>query len=340
MNIMQLTDSLAANPDIVSKILNSLGYDRIQFNSVKKQFRFARAEGNNPTSVILNLDSLKFFCFSTNEKGDLYTLIMDKLGLPFPKALKYVAKISGFDTKEFSSDIKLPFNGFFRNLKRQIEEPETAMETYSESILNNYVKSPNMMFFNDGISFQAQSDYDIGYDLATNRITVPIRTFRGELCGIMGRLNDTQCGHEERWFPIIPCSRSLTLFGYCKNYKFIQEKSFCIVGESEKFPMQAASFGCNLALATSGCHISDIQAKYLKAMMTKYIIVAYDEGLEEEFVREQASKLKIDNCIMRNKVGYVWDETNELLLKGRKQSITDLGKDKFAEAINKKVRWL
>ena len=197
-----------------------------------------------------------------------------------------------------------------------------------------------MLFYNDGINFEVQSEYNIGYDIETNRITVPIWTFKGELCGIMGRLNDTECAHEDRWLPIVPCSRSLTLFGFHRNYQTIQEKNLCIICESEKAPMQAASFGCNCVLSSSGCHISQTQAKYIKSLMADNVIVAFDEGLDEEFVRNEAQKLVCDNSILKNKVGYIWDSDNEVLKKGMKQSITDIGKEKFAYAINRKVKWL
>ena len=74
--------------------------------------------------------------------------------------------------------------------------------------------------------------------------------------------------------------------------------------------------------------------------MTDKVIVAFDEGLDEEFVRDEASKLVCDNSILKKKVGYIWDDDNEILEKDKKQSITDLGKEKFAYAINKKVKWL
>ena len=74
--------------------------------------------------------------------------------------------------------------------------------------------------------------------------------------------------------------------------------------------------------------------------MTDKVIVAFDEGLDEEFVRDEAKKLACDNFILKNKVGYIWDDDNEILEKDKKQSITDLGKEKFAYAINKKVKWL
>ena len=192
--------------------------------------------------------------------------------------------------------------------------PNAKYVTYDESILDEYIGKYNLMFFKDGISFQTQEHFNVGFDLESLRITVPEYTLDGKLCGIMGRLNDSKCSKDERWLPIIPCSRSLTLYGYHHNYESIQQKNIVVVGESEKFVQQLHSMGSYIGLATCGCDVSDIQAKHLKALMTSKIILAYDEGLEEEQIRLQAQKLILNNAVFQNHVGFMckplrlWDK--------------------------------
>ena len=84
--------------------------------------------------------------------------------------------------------------------------------------------------------------------------------------------------------------------------------------------MQLNSMYCNIGLATCGDNISPVQEKYIKALNTSRIVLAYDEGLEEDYIRSQAEKLIVDNCFMKNKVGYVYDKNNDILKKGQKQS--------------------
>lgn len=156
----------------------------------------------------------------------------------------------------------------------------------------------------------------------------------------MGRLNDTKCAHEERWLPIIPCSRTLTLGSYNQNYAKIQEKGLAVIGESEKFPLQMDSFGSEVGLATCGCDISETQAKYVKSLLIPKVILAYDEGLEEDYIREEARKLKINNAAYTNQVGYVFDHDNKYLPCGSKKSPTDRGREIFSHLIKEKVKWL
>ena len=238
MNALKLTEHLSNNRDDILKVLESLDYQNITYNSSHNEYRFAREYGRNPSSVRLSVDTLSFICFSTNERGNLYSLVMNKKSLNFPKALEYIADLLGLEKNSFNKAVKVPFGGFYKKLIREIQEPEMSMKTYDESILEEYLGKFNTMFFNDGISYKTQEKFNVGYDIWTNRITVPEYTFDGKVCGIMGRSIDSNCAKEERWLPIIPCSRSLTLYGFHTNYECIQRKNLCVIGESEKFPQQ------------------------------------------------------------------------------------------------------
>ena len=336
---MRVNEALSADENIVREILEELEFTQLTFDACKRTFRFAREEGRNPTSMVLNLDTLSFHCFSTNSKGNLYTLIMQRKDMNFPNALKWAADYAGLDKEEYDIDIQLPFGGFFQGLVREISEPEFSMKTFDESELNEYKGFYNIMFFKDGISFESQEKFNIGYDALSNRITIPIYSLDNKLIGIMGRYNG-KCEKEERWLPIIPCSRSLTIYGFNENYQSIQEKGMAIIGESEKFVMQADSFGCHIALATSGCHISDTQAKHIKSMFLPKIILAYDEGLSEEDIIAEAEKLKMDNQIYKNQVGYIYDREHKYLPEGSKASPSDLGKEVFSKLVKECVVWL
>ena len=188
-----------------------MDYTQITYRSKQNELRFSREDGHNPTAMRLKLDTLKFDGFSINEHGNLYSLVMKTKKLSFPKALRYVAETLGLEKSQFSQKIRYPFGGFYKGLMKEIQEPEYSMTTYDESILDEYANKFNLMFFKDGINFQTQKHFNVGFDLESLRITVPEYTLDGKLCGIMGRLNDSRCSKDERWLPIIPCSRSLTL---------------------------------------------------------------------------------------------------------------------------------
>ena len=339
MNLSIIKEKLSDDVDLVIRLLESVGFQNIKYNANSNYLSFPRIYGDNQNATVLYLDTFKVLCFTNNnESGDLFSVIMREKNLSFPQALKYISKICDIDVTE--SKYRPPFNGFYKKLIREMQEPETSMQTYGEDILREYSDKFNTMFFNDGISYETQAKFNVGYDLWTNRITVPEYTLDGKLCGIMGRSIDTECPKEERWLPIIPCSRSLTLYGYHTNYGNIQNKNLCIVGESEKFPQQLDSFGCYLGLASCGCHLSDTQAKYIKGLLVDKTILAYDEGLTQEYIHEEAKKLKVNNAIFSNKVGYIFDKEHIVLPIGSKASPSDFGREAFSYLIKNCVVWI
>lgn len=338
MNVGKINEKLLKNTDLVLELLESLGFENIK--DTGNCFRFNNIGGDSPGAVAVYKDNLKYVNFSHGTRGNIISLVMAVKRLTLPSALNYIAKTLHLNPAELNQEVVYPFGGFYKQLLFNQSEPESTIKTYSEAELANYVGKYSTMFFKDGIGYSVQEKYKVGYDMWSNRITIPEYTFDGRLCGIMGRLNDTNCPHEERWLPIIPCSRNLTLFGYHRNYPKIVEKDLAIVFESEKAVMQLDTFGCLLGLSSCGNHLSSTQVRYLKSLMVKRIIVAYDEGLDEEYIREEAKKLLTDNQIYRNEVGYIYDKNHDILQINSKASPSDLGKVAFSELVKKYTVWL
>lgn len=338
MDVNILTSKLENQPDKIIQILEALGFENIKFNYQKNNLRFAREESRNPTSCLVDCGTLRFFVFSTNQKGNIFSLIMDVNRCSFPDALKFAARKAGISDEEVSIKTRWPFDGFFLKLLPDYDEEMEDLKTYPEETLEPYANKFNLKFIRDGISLQSQDKFGVGYDMDSNRITIPERATDGSLVGIMGRAN-YECDHDKRWHPLIACPRSKTLFGYAENYHRIQETGNVILFESEKAVMQCDSFGSNIALATCGCHISDTQAKYIKRLLPKKIILAYDEGLEEEHLVNECKKLIVNNPILKTKVGFIHDEAS-LIPEGSKWNIADLGKKAYVEGLTKYVKWV
>lgn len=338
MDAIALQSKLENQPDKIIQILEALGFENIKFNPTKNTLRFAREEQRNPTSCMVDCGTLRFFVFSTNQKGNIFSLIMDVKKCSFPDALKFAARKAGISEDEVNIKTHWPFGGFFLKLLPDYDEEMNDLTVYPEETLAPYAGKYNMKFLQDGISLKTQAKFGVGYDEISNRITIPERATDGSLVGIMGRAN-YECDHDKRWYPLITCPRSKTLFGYTENYKRIQETGNVVLFESEKAVQQCDSFGSNIALATCGCHVSDTQARYIKKLFPKKIILAYDEGLEEEHLVNECKKLISDNPILKTKVGYVHDECS-IIPEYSKMNIADLGREAYAEALTKYVKWV
>lgn len=331
---------MSGNTDAITTLLENLNVSNIKENKNKHEVRCSREEGRNPTSVRIDTETLGYICFSTGRKGSIYTFIMERFHKTFPEALQWVTDILNLDKSQFATSIKLPFGGYYKKLIRESEDPELQLPTYSEEILSQYLGKYNTMFIQDHIYMDTQKKFKIGYDSNTMRVTIPQWNMNGELVGIMGRLNSMECDKAMRWLPIIPCARSLTLWGYHSNYAAIQAGRTCLILESEKSVMQMDSMGYHFGLATCTNSISDTQAKYIKALRIENIIVGFDEGVDEEEIRYSAQKLIMRNEMFKNRVGYIYDKEHDILPADSKMSPTDLGAKKLKALMKYKIRWI
>lgn len=337
VNVLKTNEKLQKD-DNLREVIEALGFNHVRDRG--DYYQFPNLDGDNRSAISVYKQSLHYVNYTRNDSGSIYNLIMFVKKCSFPAALEFVAKVLHLNMTELSKEPHYPFGGFYRKLVVDHQEPEVNMKTYGEDILDEYKGAFSEMFFDDHISFCTQAKYGVGYDIWSNRITIPEYTFDGKLCGIMGRLNDRDCAHEERWLPIVPCSRNLTLFGYHRNYEYISKKNLAVIFESEKSTMQLNSFGSKIGLSSCGCHLSSTQVRYLKGLMVDRLVLAYDEGLDEEYIREEAKKLQMNNQIINNRVGYIYDKQNDILKVGSKSSPSDLGRDAFCELMKKKVVWL
>ena len=339
MDVTGIKNYIIDNPDTIVLLLESADFAKIKQNT--KEIRCAREDGTNPSSIKINVDTLSSVCFSTNVKGDIVTLLSDKLGYTFPQTLRWIVQTLNLSDDMFKTpEIKLPFSGYFKfigksydaNVKTQILPPV---------LLREYTSAPNLKFYHDGILFATQEKFKIGYDCYSKRITIPWFNTMGELIGIMGRLNKDKLEEDElKYLPVIPFKKESVLFGYDVNYANILQKDMCIITEAEKGVMQLDSMGCMIGLGLGGNVITDTRANIIKGLGISNIILAFDEGLDTEVIKENATRLKSNNSFIKNNVGYIHDPNGDIMPKGSKCSPTDLSKAKFQELLKNYVVWI
>lgn len=340
MDVFALKNYIIEKPEYIELILEKTGFYYIDDTIKRGEYRCAREEGRNPTSVRVNKQTLSATCFSTNLKGDLITLVQSKINTNFPQTIKKIAEIINFKSEAKMESYSLPFGGFYKKIAKLRHQEEIDLETYSDSILDRFEKIPNMLFYEDGILPEVQMAYGIGYDSVSRRITLPWRSFDGNCVGIMGRLNKKEVSDDEmKWYPIIPFPKSKTLYGFVENYSQIQEKNIVMIGESEKHSLQLSSKGLNVGVSLGGSFMSEVQANHIKSLFPKKIIVMLDEGLDQDHSVEIAKQLKV-NKYYKNEVGYVFDKNNLYLPKGSKMAPSDLDKESISKLIKHCTVWV
>ena len=211
MNVAKLNERISGDKDAIETLLACSDCTNISYNANHDNFRFSLYEGGNPTASVLDAKSLKFICFSSGDRGSIFNVIMLKKKKTFPEAVKWAARALKMDENELNRPTKLPFDGFYKDLRRGQNDLEWNMKTYPVEILREFGHVNTLAFLKDGINLKIQERFELGYDIQTDRITIPQWNINGELVGVMGRSNDPNIPHNQRWLPIIPCSRSHTL---------------------------------------------------------------------------------------------------------------------------------
>lgn len=328
MDAAELLNELQSNPDNIIKVLEKIGHHDIKDKGY--YWQMSNIDGDNPTALCVKKEELIYSNFSHNRKGSFFSLVMDELKLSFPEAIKYIAKCIGF--KGTNLHIHKPFHGFYDDIIKAETYPELSLRRYSESDLPPN-DSLSKMWLDDGVDFLTQEAFGIRVDHGSNRIIIPEQDYYGNLIGAKARYNG-QCEFDNRWSMYIPYSKSLVIYGYSQHYSHIQKKQKAIILEAEKSVLQAESMNCHLGLAIGGHDISSTQALYIKRLGVD-VIIGFDAGVGVDCCVEQAQKVKVNNRLWNNRVGYI-----DMSDVPDKNSPTDQGLKEFSRLLTQKIVWI
>lgn len=288
MDIERLKEYIFEN-DKIGLILESLGCHHIRYSSGK--VICANPDGDNIGAVNIYLPDLNVVNYTRNLDSvsryhDIFTLVQYYLDLDFFKAIGYVCDAIGISTyHDFDEDLpeSIILTRTLMGLINdgEVEESDKPLKPIPEEILGYYHNCVNDMFLNDGITYDVQQAFEIGYDPHTNRITIPIRNYDSRLVGVKGRLFQETIGDQEvKYIYIEPCNKSKVLFGLDKSFDAIKKHGTCFVGESEKFVMQLFSYGDANCVSTGGKTISRSQIEMLSRLCAD-IILCFDKDVEQ-----------------------------------------------------------
>lgn len=333
----EIKEMLINNPQHIINILRSLDFHNIKL--VKDKIICGNSKDGNGKSIHIKLNKhINCTDWKYNVTGDFIAFIMDKRKLSFKDIMNIIKAELKIDEINFKRSEKPRgiFGGCYENMYRKNNYNEQIV--LSEAELDKYIYKFNTRFLKDGINLKTQQKFKIGFDVESQRITVPWYNYDGELIGIMGRINEDD-PEVAKWFPIIPFSKKSTLFGYSHNYNKLSHCNSIFIGESEKFVLQLDSMGINTGIGL-GCNtISEHQIKRLISLQPKNIIFCLDEGLPEDISIKNVKSVMSFLKLYKIRVGYVYDRNNKYLELGKKQSPGDLGKDMFKKVVRECVVW-
>lgn len=299
MDIEMLKEHILEN-DLIPKILEELGCHHIK----KKDgyIQCCNPDGDNVTAVCVyentNLTTINYTRDISNGKNihtDLISLVEFYKNETFPYAVKWICDVLDIDYYS-NLDEDLPKSLQLTKMLIEMQSVDTEAETEKplkpipEKILSYFKPYVNDMFNEDGVSYETQAEFEIGYDEFTDRITIPIRDDLGNLVGVKARYFYRQVPEDEQKFMYIEkCARSQILYGLYKTINFIQRSQRVFVTEAEKGVQQLYDKGYFEAVATGGSKISKSQIDKLTRLCVPIIFV-FDKDITKEELDDIASR--------------------------------------------------
>ena len=318
----------------IEYILDLLGCHSISSEQNGGLYTAALPDGNNKRSVqVRNNQYLNASIRSKGIKGNIFTIV------------KYIKNFKDdFQAKEWIEK-SCKYNGFtvlktehplqwLKDIKRKRkgEFVKDNFVIYDECLLDNYLSFPHIEFAKDGISPDTQEEFDICYDPINNRIIIPIRDLKGNLIGLKARnLDEFDIKNNMKYIYVINTYQSQILFNYHRAFQSIKNCGCVIVGEAEKFPMQLYDMGVFNSVSLGSSDPSHTQLKLLRNLNVP-IIVAYDKGVNLDFIKQKYEKLGIYRSI------YAIYDNEDILSLEKKESPTDKGVDVWNYLFERKIK--
>lgn len=338
MNELKAIKKEIYKKELVYDLLKSVGCHNLKING--DEIFGSRPSGDHPRgfSVRLNED---LFCYVWTRNVpvvDIFDLISyfkfgksTKLEIKrnLHRSKEYIIKTLNLDNfnikpkKQLQNDPNEWLKKIEKKRKKRVELSEIEPnKVLSELVLEDFIMLPHINWLNDDIPYDIQKEFDVGFDLQTERIVFPIRNKKGNIIGIKGRATNKEDENGFKYLALYPYKKSIEWFNLHKALPYILDKKEVIVVESEKSVMKLWHMGYKHSISQMGSEISRVQSEILMRIHPELkIILAYDK---DKSVKEIKSYAKV---FERQELVYAIFDTKNLLTD--KQAPVDVGKEIF-----------
>lgn len=332
--LKEIKKELLNQPEKLKEVLEHYNFHNVIVH--QSYISFGRSVDSSKKSIVIRLtnnDYLYVKDYARNIQKDLFTYISEQRLVEFADILSVVKSILNItDYYDFFGDRGI-FGGFYERIRKR---NFSKINTYDESLLDKYKQYANVRFLKDHISIDAQHFFGIRYDVESQGIVIPIRNQLGQLMGVKVRCNYEVEDGEMKYYYLVPCSMSQTLFGYSQNYNHLVGNTVYVL-ESEKSVMQCYSYGIRNCVALGSGSISNKQVQMLFELNPKKIVFLHDTGFKQEYFDRNIAMIKNYSRFSEVEIGF-WDYIG----KGYEDKVSpsDLGKVKFEQIISTEIKMI
>jgi hypothetical protein len=295
-------------------------------------------------------ESKSFHCYTDcSENMDIFEVVVRAKGISFPQAIQYVASLTG-KTFGFSSVLNQFDNEIINdweliNRHKKKEKIITELIECDSTVMDVFLPYPHELWLNEGISYDTQKRFNIGYYIREERIVIPHYNLNNKLVGIRGRsmkIEDIEAG--KKYIPITVENKlynhqtMLNLYGLHKTKEAIKRLKKVAIFEGEKSVLKCEDYygNNNFSVASCSSTITNFHRDILLSLDIEEVIICFDrfrdkennetdEKYQEKIDEYQKKLLKLANKFTPYVRTYiVYDDFGLLQTK---QSPVDQGKD-------------
>lgn len=267
-------------------------------------------------------------------EGDIFKLILyihfDKRGKELDdkknqyEAKDFICKKLGWGTSSSGGIIVKDYTATLRELigddsKNEIKKNPVIPENIMNQFYFKEKPLPYKKWIDEGISYNTQVLYNVGFDWDSKRVVFPLRNKDGALVGVKGRIMRDEDDLDRKYLYLYRCNNRYEWFNWYLAVKYILKEKKVYIFEAEKSCMKAWNMGFYNTLAIGASDITPEQVAMLKGLGEDIqIILCYDKDKTVEEIEHQAEKIRYRT------IYYVFDIDNKL---GKKDSPVDNGLD-------------
>lgn len=177
-------------------VLKRLGLDNVHMTAGGIEINYSchrgeHSQGDENPSAYLNSEKGLFFCWGCKFHGNIAVLVADVQQVSRATAERFLRDTYGLQFDE-------PVEGsFLAEIEARLRPPTPPMprtpppESWLSSVRLDWSVDPLEPFqqymIDRGLSCDTLTQFDIGYDFLSDRITIPVRSLDGSLFGVKGR---------------------------------------------------------------------------------------------------------------------------------------------------------
>lgn len=179
--LSEIKAELLKNQDALVELLEY--FDFVHIRTSAREIRFARDHhgGQNISIRLENNENIFVNDFARGISKDIFSYIIQEKSVTFREVIQKTKKLLNLSDDWRPQQKKTLFGGIYNGL--ECKNREIRLKTYNDTILDQYEKCGNLMFWRDNISLAAQKFWDVRFSTVDNRVIIPIRDEYGQLCG-------------------------------------------------------------------------------------------------------------------------------------------------------------